>query len=54
MSWSMGAFTYGSELVSVESEKWAKKLYQVEYDKRNWSWVIGPNIPYVPLVVPKV
>ena len=36
-SWSTGAFAYGSELISAESEKWAKKLYQIEYDKHNWS-----------------
>ena len=49
--WSKDAIIHGGDLVSEESKSWAKKLYQIEYDKRNWSWPQDPNNPDVPPVV---
>ena len=52
-AWSTDAITCDSELVSEESKKRAKKLYEVEYDKRNWSWLLNSNKPDVPLAIPR-
>ena len=45
--------THGGELVSKESKRQAKKLYQIEYDKHNWSWLLDSNKSNVPPAVPR-
>ena len=45
--------TYSGELISNKSKKRAKKLYQIEYDKYNWSWLLDPNKPDEPHVIPR-
>jgi len=41
-AWGTGAVTQGGELVSANSKKQNKGLYEIKHDKRNWSWLLAP------------
>ena len=51
--WNLGPPLEGA-LPITDIEAKLRKLTSIDYDHRNWSWLLDLKIPPVPLVVPRV
>ena len=51
-TWKLGPMAWGGTLPSADIE--AKlKLAAINYDHRNWSWLLDRNIPPLPPAIPR-
>ena len=52
--WNLGPVHRGGALPPADIEAKLRKLTTINYNCRNWSWLLDPNRPSVPPVIPKV
>jgi len=52
--WNLGLTPRGGSLPTADVEAKLRKLTTINYDCRNWSWLLDPNRPPVPPVIPRV
>ena len=53
LSWNIDSIFQVTKLIAEEAKARALKLYEILYNKRNWSWLLNPNRLAEPLAIPR-
>ena len=52
--WNLDAGSHRRTLPTVDVEAKLRKLTAIDFNSHNWSWLLNPNRPSVPLVILRV
>ena len=54
VSWNLESNSHGRTLLTADVEVKLRRLTAIDYNSHNWSWLLDPNKPLEPPVIPKV
>ena len=52
--WNLDSSPHGGTLSTANVEAKLRKLTTINYNNRNWNWLLDPNRPLEPPVIPRV